>query len=62
METINPLHIDVRNNKLLTSYEEDVLKSVGATSKLKIRAHRAAERVKSNAKFQVKDVRRNIDP
>ena len=35
METFNPLHIDVRNNKLLTSYEEDVLKSVGATSKLK---------------------------
>ena len=36
-------------------------KSVGAASKLKIRAHRAAERVKSNAKFQVKDVRRNIN-
>ena len=60
METINPLHIDSRN-RALTSYEEDVLKSVGATSKLKIRAHRAAERVKSNAKFQVKDVRRNIN-
>ena len=53
METINPLHIDSRN-RALTSYEEDVLKSVGATSKLKIRAHRAAERVKSNANFKSK--------
>ena len=61
METFNPLHIDVRNNKLLTSYEEDVLKSVGATSKLKVRAHRAAERAKARTKFQVKDVRRNVD-